>query len=112
MSSNYTNSYFSNSKLIFHEIIIDSMKLMCDILTMYQFLHIIIRKYLYNSSKFTQFRHQLSAVLWKYCDRLCQSNSPNINEIKYTAGLSNTLIFYGGLNAQALYLVNNFVRKK
>lgn len=76
MSTNYTNNYFTNSKLIFHEIIIDSIKLMFDILTIYQFLRIIIRKYLYNSSKFAHFGHHLSALLWKYCDRLCQSNSP------------------------------------
>jgi len=41
-----------------------------------------------------------------------QSNSPNKHEIKYSAALSNTLIFYAGLNTQALYLVNSVVRMK
>lgn len=104
------NNCFTNSKLIFHEIIIDSMKLMFDILTMYMW--IVIWKYLYNSSKFAHLGHQFSAVLWKYRDRLCQSNSPNIHEIKYSTSLSNTLIFYTGLNTQALYLVNSVVRMK
>jgi len=81
---------------------------MFDILTMYQFLWITISKYLYNSSKFAQLGHHL----WKYCDRLCQSNSPNIHEIKYSAALSNMLIFYAGLNTQAQYFVNNVVRMK
>jgi len=63
MSNNYLNNYFINSKLIFHEIVVDSMKLMFDILTTYQLLQIIMRKYLYNSSKFAHLGHHLSAVL-------------------------------------------------
>jgi hypothetical protein len=104
------NNYFTNSEFIFHEIIIDSTKLIFEILTMYMW--IIIWKYLYNSCKFAHLGHKFSAVLWKYCDSLCQSNSPNIHEIKYSAALSNTHIFYVGLNSQALYLVNNVVRMK
>jgi hypothetical protein len=65
MSSNYTNNDFTNSKRIFLEIIIDSMKLIFDILNIYQFLWIIIGKYLYNSSKFAHLGHHFFAVLWK-----------------------------------------------